>query len=614
MSTFATKTSARVRPMPSSSQSSSFPAWPTNGTPCWSSWNRRLSHEHEIGVGAAGAKDDLGSPGRARTSCTRPSAPRTPGAPLRSTVSIGGQSAVPRMRHSSAPGSTSPRRGTYIHARPPTRAAADDDPRGLLPADPSSSPIPSESASAETARSTAPTATTTRPRASDPSSFRGGWYSGCAGLVAATAGAAAAAAAGGAAEGAETPAFTPAPCTANVELLEDVRATARRARDRLLARADELLEVRLALHARVLVDRHAASVLSRAVERWAVPSSRAGSSGSSPFPGARRGTVARDPRTWRWLSVLPAGESRGLEHMVGSGSRRCHSGHRASARDDARRRDRRLDPLPRAPAGARVRRDRVDMAPPVRMGHRHERRREAPPARMHSRSGAAGGSDSRPTPSTNGHAGRSRRSGRPSNSPRTRAGRGEPRQRVVQRHRRRWPAVRAQLETRLASEADPATLPLPVSATRNWSDDQAIEVIGAGGRVRSAVSARLGERGLAWTGSTPARAALCSRPVDRRRGADDPRRPLGGAREWRGPARRSPRTRRFGMHPLQSFTKARGPEQLDGAWAAVTAEGPDALGVATWLAETLGLRPFASSTTRDVRPITPGRRSRRTTS
>ena len=55
----------------------------------------------------------------------------------------------------------------------------------------------------------------------------------------------------------------------------------------------------------------------------------------------------------------------------------------------------------------------------------------------------------------------------------------------------------------------------------------------------------------------------------------------------------SPHARRFGMHPLQSFTRARGPEQLDGAWAAVTAEGADALAVATWLAETLGLRPFA---------------------
>src|SRR5881275_2190179 len=38
LSTLQTKTSARVRPIPASSLSSSFPAWPTNGTPCLSSW------------------------------------------------------------------------------------------------------------------------------------------------------------------------------------------------------------------------------------------------------------------------------------------------------------------------------------------------------------------------------------------------------------------------------------------------------------------------------------------------------------------------------------------------------------------------------------------------
>ena len=37
-----------------------------------------------------------------------------------------------------------------------------------------------------------------------------------------------------------------------------------------------------------------------------------------------------------------------------------------------------------------------------------------------------------------------------------------------------------------------------------------------------------------------------------------------------------PHTRRFGMHPLQTFTRRRGPEQLDGAWAAVSGESDDA--------------------------------------
>jgi predicted short-subunit dehydrogenase-like oxidoreductase (DUF2520 family) len=53
-----------------------------------------------------------------------------------------------------------------------------------------------------------------------------------------------------------------------------------------------------------------------------------------------------------------------------------------------------------------------------------------------------------------------------------------------------------------------------------------------------------------------------------------------------------PHERRFGVHPLQTFTRARGPEQLDGAWAAVTAENAEAAAVGSWIAETLGLRPF----------------------
>jgi len=53
-----------------------------------------------------------------------------------------------------------------------------------------------------------------------------------------------------------------------------------------------------------------------------------------------------------------------------------------------------------------------------------------------------------------------------------------------------------------------------------------------------------------------------------------------------------PHRRRFSLHPLQTFTRARGPEQLDGAWGAVTADGDEARAAARWLAEALGLRPF----------------------
>ncbi|HEX3266501.1 MAG TPA: DUF2520 domain-containing protein [Gaiellaceae bacterium] len=53
-----------------------------------------------------------------------------------------------------------------------------------------------------------------------------------------------------------------------------------------------------------------------------------------------------------------------------------------------------------------------------------------------------------------------------------------------------------------------------------------------------------------------------------------------------------PHVRRFSLHPLQTFTRARGPEQLDGAWAAVTAETDDALELGLELARVLGLEPF----------------------
>lgn len=56
-----------------------------------------------------------------------------------------------------------------------------------------------------------------------------------------------------------------------------------------------------------------------------------------------------------------------------------------------------------------------------------------------------------------------------------------------------------------------------------------------------------------------------------------------------------PHARRFSVHPLQTLTTERGPEQLDGAWSAISGETDDALERARWLAETLGLRPFEMS-------------------
>ncbi|MGH3006693.1 MAG: Rossmann-like and DUF2520 domain-containing protein [Gaiellaceae bacterium] len=53
-----------------------------------------------------------------------------------------------------------------------------------------------------------------------------------------------------------------------------------------------------------------------------------------------------------------------------------------------------------------------------------------------------------------------------------------------------------------------------------------------------------------------------------------------------------PHERRFSLHPLQTFTHARGPEQLEGAWAAVSGEGREAVAAGFELARVLGLEPF----------------------
>ena len=54
----------------------------------------------------------------------------------------------------------------------------------------------------------------------------------------------------------------------------------------------------------------------------------------------------------------------------------------------------------------------------------------------------------------------------------------------------------------------------------------------------------------------------------------------------------APHERRFALHPLQTFTHERGPEQLDGAWAAVTADTNDARIAASELARLLDVTPF----------------------
>ncbi|HEY7421718.1 MAG TPA: DUF2520 domain-containing protein [Gaiellaceae bacterium] len=119
-------------------------------------------------------------------------------------------------------------------------------------------------------------------------------------------------------------------------------------------------------------------------------------------------------------------------------------------------------------------------------------------------------------------------------------------------------------------------------------------VIGSG-RVGSAVSARLRERGVAVGESDPDLVLLC---VPDMAIADVARR-LAPGEAWVGHvsgatplAALEPHERRFSLHPLQSFDRSGDPAQLDGVWGAITGESPEALAVARALAETLGVRPF----------------------
>jgi predicted short-subunit dehydrogenase-like oxidoreductase (DUF2520 family) len=120
-----------------------------------------------------------------------------------------------------------------------------------------------------------------------------------------------------------------------------------------------------------------------------------------------------------------------------------------------------------------------------------------------------------------------------------------------------------------------------------------IRIVGAG-RVGSALAARLRERGLALREEGAGLVLLCVPDA----AISDVARTIepgpwvahvSGATPL---SALDPHRRRFGLHPLQTFTRARGPEQIDGAYAAVTAETEGARAVAFDLATTLGLVAF----------------------
>jgi predicted short-subunit dehydrogenase-like oxidoreductase (DUF2520 family) len=121
-----------------------------------------------------------------------------------------------------------------------------------------------------------------------------------------------------------------------------------------------------------------------------------------------------------------------------------------------------------------------------------------------------------------------------------------------------------------------------------------VTVIGATGRSGSAICARLRERGVSLLEHDGELTILCV--PDRAIPEVAQRFETGG---WichvsgaTPLAALDPHRQRFSVHPLQTMVKWRGPEQLDGAFGAVTAEEADARERGFWLARTLGLEPF----------------------
>jgi predicted short-subunit dehydrogenase-like oxidoreductase (DUF2520 family) len=122
---------------------------------------------------------------------------------------------------------------------------------------------------------------------------------------------------------------------------------------------------------------------------------------------------------------------------------------------------------------------------------------------------------------------------------------------------------------------------------------ESVHIVGRG-RVGSAIAARLEERGVSVRDDGAELVLLCVPDhaiaevahsiepglwIAHTSGAT----PLGAL---------DPHARRFGLHPLQTFVPGGGAAQLDGSYAAVTADTDEGRACGFALARTLGLEPF----------------------
>jgi predicted short-subunit dehydrogenase-like oxidoreductase (DUF2520 family) len=120
-----------------------------------------------------------------------------------------------------------------------------------------------------------------------------------------------------------------------------------------------------------------------------------------------------------------------------------------------------------------------------------------------------------------------------------------------------------------------------------------VNVIGRG-RVGSALAARLLDRGVDVREDDAELVVICvpDRAIPDVASSIDPGPWVAHVSGATPLAALEPHSKRLTVHPLQTFTLDRGPEQLDGAWAAVTAENVEARSAGWDLADTLGLRSF----------------------
>jgi predicted short-subunit dehydrogenase-like oxidoreductase (DUF2520 family) len=123
---------------------------------------------------------------------------------------------------------------------------------------------------------------------------------------------------------------------------------------------------------------------------------------------------------------------------------------------------------------------------------------------------------------------------------------------------------------------------------------ESVSVVGRG-RVGSAIAARLAERGVELREDGAELVLLCvpDRAIAEVAADIEPGPWVAHVSGGTPLSALDPHERRFGLHPLQTFTRARGAEQLDGAYAAITGETSEAREIGFELATVLGLAPFA---------------------